>query len=173
MLRDRLLTLQQSVSLCTSSLYDDSTVLVSSVRTTSHRWTRWCGPSVRCYIASAVHTADSWLSTLSFGAPVLSVVVPDRQEVQDLITEAGVQAQKVKLPNQVLLRDDGVECWTTIYEQHSDVRAFIVQVSEGHMECGGDSFNGWAFWVDTQTAAGPVRGQNGLDVPHHICLHIR
>ncbi len=43
-----------------------------------------------------------------------------------------------------LLRDDCVECSTEVYEQHSDIRVFFVQMCEGWVEGSGDGIIGRA-----------------------------
>ncbi len=43
-----------------------------------------------------------------------------------------------------LLREDSVECWTEVYEQHSDIWVFFVQMCEGWVEGSGDGVIGRA-----------------------------
>ncbi len=43
-----------------------------------------------------------------------------------------------------LLRDDCVECRTEVYEQHSDIQVFFVQMCEGWVEGSGDGIIGRA-----------------------------
>ncbi len=83
---------------------------------------------------------------------------------QDNLDGASV-AQLDQFMNE-LLRDDCVECWTEVYEQHSDIRVFFVQICEGWVEGSGDGIIGRAVGPICKLEWVQGGGEDRLDVLH-------
>ncbi len=65
-----------------------------------------------------------------------------------------------------LLRDDCVECWTEVYEQHPDIWVFFVQMCDGWVEGSGDGIIGRAVGPICKLEGVQGGGEDRLDVLH-------
>ncbi len=82
------------------------------------------------------------------------------QEVQQPVAQRGVEPQLDQFVSE-LLRDDCVECWTEVYEQHPDIWSLFCPDVWG---LGGGQWR-WhhrsSGWIYMQTGRGPGRGGGG------------
>ncbi len=101
-------------------LFDGVQSWVSRVKRRGLSTHPWGGPCVQCDGAGCV-TADPYC------------LRSPGQKAQQPVAQRRIEPQLDQFMNE-LLRDDCVECWTEVYEQHSDIWVFFVQMCEGWVE---------------------------------------
>ncbi len=110
------------------------------------------GPCVQCDGAGCV-TADPYC------------LRSPGQKVQQPVAQRRIEPQLDQFMNE-LLRDDCVECWTEVYEQHSDIQIFFVQMCECWVEGSGDGIIGRAVGPICKLEGVQGGGEDRLNVVH-------
>ncbi len=133
----------------------------------------------RCAVVGQPEWRGGWLQHTSLGGggacvqcDGADVLMPTRTAWGLPVRKSNSQLHREVLSPQLdqfvseLLRDDCVECWTEVYEQHSDIRVFFVQMCEGWVEGSGDGVIGRAVGPICKLEGVQGGGKNRLDVVH-------